>query len=487
MPNRYAGPPLGATLALLVALAPAAASAKTHPLRVHESGRYLVQADGRPFFYLGDTAWELLHRLNREEIDLYLRNRAAKGFTVIQTVVLAELDGLNTPNANGDKPLEGNDPGKPNPRYFEHVDYAITRAEALGLTIGLLPTWGDKKHSRQNTPGPKVFNEKNAYGYARYVGQRYRDRAVIFILGGDRNAETREDLAIARAMARGLKETAPRNLVTYHPRGPGRSSDYFHKDRWLDFNMFQSSHAARDFDNGVFAEHDRGLRPTKPTLDGEPRYEAIPVGFYLRTADRSRRFDDYDVRQAAYWSLLAGAAGHTYGNNNIWQMWAPGRNAVIHADTPWSAALDHPGAFQMAHVRRLFESRPWTKLVPDQAMIVGPNPPNGGFVRAARASDGSFAFVYAPRGEMVTLDHSRLRARDVAVWLYDPRYGTAVLLHAGLTGTGVVSLTPPTSGRGADWVLVLDDASKSFPPPGTTAPAAARAPAPGTGEYVPNQ
>jgi hypothetical protein len=58
-----------------------------------------VTADGRPFFWLGDTAWELFHRLNREEATRYLEDRASKGFTVIQAVALAELDGLNTPNA----------------------------------------------------------------------------------------------------------------------------------------------------------------------------------------------------------------------------------------------------------------------------------------------------------------------------------------------------------------------------------------------------
>ena len=111
-----------------------------HPCR----GRYLVTERGEPFFYLGDTAWELFHRLTREEADLYLTDRAAKGFTVIQAVALAELDGLNTPNAYGDTPLHRNDPAQPNEAYFRHVDWVIDRANALGLYVGLLPTWGDK-------------------------------------------------------------------------------------------------------------------------------------------------------------------------------------------------------------------------------------------------------------------------------------------------------------------------------------------------------
>ena len=98
-------------------------------LKVSENKRFIVHTDGTPFFYLGDTAWELFHRLNRKEAERYLENRRQKGFTVIQAVVLAELDGLNTPNANGDKPLVNNDPTKPNEAYFRHVDYLVNTAK----------------------------------------------------------------------------------------------------------------------------------------------------------------------------------------------------------------------------------------------------------------------------------------------------------------------------------------------------------------------
>ena len=55
-------------------------------LKLSDNRRYLSYGDGRPFFYLGDTAWALFHRLNRKEADRYLSNRASKGFTVIQAV-----------------------------------------------------------------------------------------------------------------------------------------------------------------------------------------------------------------------------------------------------------------------------------------------------------------------------------------------------------------------------------------------------------------
>jgi hypothetical protein len=277
------------------------------------------------------------------------------------------------------------------------------------------------------------------------------------------------------------------HLKTFHPVGPGLSSIKLHDAPWLDFNMFQSSHAARDHDNGLYVENDYALVPAKPTMDGEPRYEGIPVGFYLRNASGVDRFDDYDARQAAYWSLLAGACGHTYGNNNIWQMYKPaaykpgnpvgdvsrgrdlfgGPGSIIGANLPWFEALDHPGAFQMKYVRRLFEALPFTKLVPDQRIIL--NGPTGGSarIRAARASDGSFALIYTPRGEGFTLNKNVIKAERLREIWYDPRYGVAYQIKEQ-DAWGIQTYTPPSSGRGNDWVLVLTDAAASFLVPGIT-------------------
>src|SRR5687767_9347163 len=102
-------------------------------LKVSENKRFLVTTDNKPFFWLGDTAWELFHRLTREEAETYLKKRAAQKFTVIQAVALAEMDGLQTPNAYNEIPLEGNDPTKPREAYFQHVDYIINKANESGL------------------------------------------------------------------------------------------------------------------------------------------------------------------------------------------------------------------------------------------------------------------------------------------------------------------------------------------------------------------
>ncbi len=440
-------------------------SQNLNQLKVSDNGRFLAYANGTPFFYLGDTAWELFHRLDREEADHYLSDRAEKGFTVIQAVILAQLGGLNDPNANGDKPLFDNNPEKPNVAYFEHVDHIVGKAASLGLFVGLLPSWGDKwKKGESDESG--IFTVENAYSFGQFLGNRYKNQPIIWILGGDQNIKNEEEAAIIESMAKGLiAGDGGTHLVTYHPRGPGLSSDYFHNADWLDFNMFQSSHAARDHDNGLFTSHDFALEPVKPTLDGEPRYETIPVGFYYTNVDRNDRFDDYDARQAAYWSLLAGACGHTYGNNNIWQMWAPGRTPVIGANIPWHKALNHPGAFQMGHIRRLFESRPFQQLVPDQSILVDAPQNGGGKVKAALARDGSFSFIYTPRGEPFSVDMGAIKAESVKAFWFDPRYGSTAPIYTG-DNVGIQTFTPPSHGRGNDWVLVLEDASANWSEPG---------------------
>src|SRR5687768_11002260 len=158
---------LAVTASLIAVASPCAAQGQLPRLRVSDNKRFLVTADGRPFFWLGDTAWELFHRLDRREAGRYLENRAKLGFTVIQAVALAEFDGLATPNAYGVTPLAYNDPNQPSEAYFENVDWIVRRANALGLYVGLLPTWGDKWNQAKFGIGPEVFNPANAEAYGR--------------------------------------------------------------------------------------------------------------------------------------------------------------------------------------------------------------------------------------------------------------------------------------------------------------------------------
>jgi len=425
-------------------------------LRVSENQRYLQHHDGTPFFWLGDTAWELFHRLDREEADTYLKNRADKGFTIIQAVVLAELDGLNTPNPYGETPLLNNDPTQPNEAYFKHVDYIVDKAESLGLYVGMLPSWGDKFNKRWGI-GPEVFTPENARVFGAFLGERYKDKPIIWILGGDRIPEENDDFAIIRAMAEGLKEGDGGNhLMTYHPMGDRNSAEFFHRDEWLDFNMFQSGHGSRNKPNYQMTLANYALNPVKPTLDGEPCYEDHPINW----KPENGWFNEKDIRKAAYWSVLSGALGHTYGNHNIWQMWQEGREPVSSARTPWYEALDHPGAYQMGYMRELFESRSFTDLVPDADLVVSSKGETN-FVAAARGSD--FLMVYVPAHESVEVNPQKISGKKINVWWFDPRTGDSVSLGKYKNNRNYTFRTPIAE---RDWVLIIDDVAKAYSTPG---------------------
>jgi hypothetical protein len=420
-------------------------------LRVSQSGRFLEYPDGRPFFYLADTAWELFHRLSVDEAGVYLRDRAAKGFTVIQAVVLAELDGLRTPNPQGHTPLIDLDPTRPNEAYFLDVDTVVRQAADLGLIIGMLPTWGDKWHSKpDDVEKPGIFNPENAKTYGRFLGQRYRNSPIIWILGGDRLVTEPRHTATLNAMAAGLTEgDGGRHLKTFHPIGQYSSAMYFHDSPWLDFNMIQTGHS-RDRDNftGIAAEYAR--TPIKPVVDGEPGYENIPHGFDAVHG----RLDAHQARKFCYWALFSGACGHTYGCNDIWQMWKTGDKPQIWADTPWDKALSFPGSGQMGHARRLIESGNYFDRVPDQSLIVPPNSTGPDYIAACRAPDSRWALLYLPMSRAVTIRLNQLLAARVnATWI-DPRTGERKTGNeVPVSAWTLHTYTPPGNG---DWILLLE-------------------------------
>ena len=455
-----------ATLTLAV---PARAQTPLPRLKVADNKRFLVTADGRPFFWLGDTAWELFHRLNREDADKYLKNRAERRFTIMQAVVLAELDGLSAPNPYGERPLSGNDPARPNEAYFAHVDWIVARANALGLYVGMLPTWGDK-WNRRGGAGPEIFTVANAEAYGEWLGRRYRTAGIVWIVGGDRQVESSAHNDITRAMARGLRRgDGGAHLITFHPTGGNSSSTWFHNDDWLDFNMRQNGHVTEFTGRYDMTRADYDRTPVKPVLDGEPIYEDHPVAFDAKKFGHSIAAD---VRRPLYWNLFTGAFGHTYGHHSVWQMWTPARTPVNNPLMPWFEAIDQPGAAQMQHARALLESRPFLSRIPDPDIVsassIPTNIPGAGRYDFASTRDdiGSYAMVYAPVGRTFSVKMSVITGPSVKAWWFNPRTGAATAIGA-FPNAGERAFTPPDAGEMLDWVLVLDDEAKRYPPPGS--------------------
>ncbi len=461
------------TLSILAAAAlhSAACAHELPRLQVSANGHYLQTAEGKPFFYQGDTAWELFHRLDREDAERYLENRLRKGYNVIQAVALSEVEGVDVPNAYGHLPLADRNPAKPATvegeanDYWDHVDFIVRTANAKGMYIGMLPTWG-----RWWNDANPIFNEQNAEAYGRWIAERYRDCDIIWILGGDRNPDNPQKQTIIRAMARGIRSVDRENLMTFHPTGWQTSSKWFHQDEWLDFNGRQSGHNQR-FNSNQQILDDFRRTPAKPIMVREPLYEDHPLEF---NPDNEGHSCAWDVRRTLYWSVFYGSAGVTYGHHSVWQMYdkEKGRHPINRPLMPWHQAIDQPAAGQTVHLRRLMESRPYFSRIPAPDFVVQDevwsSVPGAGRYRfvATMDSEGSYAMVYAPLGRTFSVKTDMLKAENIVAWWYCPRTGKAQKVGKFANDKQPRAFTPPMPGEPMDWVLVLDDAAQKYPAPG---------------------
>ncbi len=429
---------------------------------VSPNGRSLQYQDGRPFFWLADTAWLMFDKLDPANTEKYLEDRRAKGFNVVQVMVIRSADEMGV---DGSPALIGGDPAQPDLEhgYWSHVDWAVDRAAEKGIYIGMVAAWGSVVKSGK-------LNTSNAQAYARFLARRYRGKPNIFwILGGDIRGDQNAD--VWNLMGGTLKAEDPDHLITFHPFGRAQSSMWFHNEPWLDFNMFQSGHQrySQDTDsihkfgedNWRYVAEDYAKKPAKPVIDGEPSYEGIPQGLH----DPSQPYwNDADARRYAWWSVFAGAAGHTYGDNAVMQFYrGAGDQPAYGAKEPWTEAIHDPGSGEMQFLKKLMLSRPYFERVPDQSLIAGDNGTGHNYEIATRGAGYLFAYTYA--GMPLRIRMGVITGSKVRAWWYSPRDGSAQAAGE-FANRGERTFTPPGNpGEGNDWVLVLDDKSKKFPPP----------------------
>jgi hypothetical protein len=426
------------------------------PLAVCSNGHFLIREDGTPFFWLGDTGWFLSTR-SPEEVRLYMEDRAAKGFNVIQMMAIRTSMRTRelTKNYRGDLPFDDLNPVQFNENYWQHLDFIVDEAARNGLYIALFSMWGRDVDSLFPDP------DRNNYLYTSTLAQRYRDRShVLFAVCGEYE-KIRDDWETdsqitdpmrdqIRRLAQGMDDHRERhNLMTIHPILT--SSRDFHSDSWLDFNMQQTwGHIIPDIKR---IREDFHRVPTKPVLNGEPGYENRPQG----------DCPAWHLRLEGYWSVFSGAFGFTYGAHKVWRF-EPG----------WEEALDYQGAGQMRHLRALMDSRPCLDRIPDPDIVTSDpgsmSKENPTYCVATRAQDGSFLFVYTPRGNGFQVDMTKLSGTQVHGWWYSPRDGLCYDAEGRPTdrpfGSYPVQATrqfspPGPSGEGRDWVLILEDSTKA--------------------------
>lgn len=428
-------------------------------LRVTDNGRYFCCGD-TPFFWMGDTAWLLFHQLTLKEAYTYLRNRRELGYNVI----LADF--IHTPdqkNLAGATALVDGDISRINEEdgFWEHADKVIQMAEELGLYMGLLPVWGS------SIVKGGCLNNENLEGYMNFILKRYHDAPnVIWIVGGDVRGDVNHELFCR--MGKMMKQDRPDRLVGYHPFGRTASSLWFHEESWLDFNMFQSGHRRYDQtqlgawddntaaegnfgeDNWRYVERDYARTPVKPVFDGEPSYEWVVQGLH----DNSQPYwKAADVRRYAYWSVFAGAAGHTYGHNSIMQFYRDLSSAgAFGAKYLWSDAIHHPGGAQMIHLMELMESVDYVHGRPAQELLRAAQGEKYDYISVFAGEDFVFAYTYT--GREISLSLKDYAGKELGAYWMDPVTGRSTFI-CDVTGKEEVTFLPPEREDGTDIVLVI--------------------------------
>lgn len=409
------------------------------PLRVATAGRFLEDADGRPFLLGGDAAWSLIAALGLDDARFYLEDRRARGFNAILVSLLEQHFSRSPPqNAAGDAPfLMANDYRTPNPVYFDHAERVLRLARDKGLLVLLTPSYLGAGGGPEGWWQAMVANGASRLrGYGRFLGRRFGAfENIVWVNGGDFDPP---DKAPVRAIAEGLRETMPNALQTVHASAEHSGLEAWPGEDWLAIDTIYTYGPVEAGARQAFR------RPEKrPFILIESAYE------------NEHGASEERLRAQAWQAVLGGATGQIFGNNPIWHFNGPG---IFDAPTDWRGALDSQGARSMTHLRALMDTLPWPSLQPDldNRVLKTVSGPEAECV-AALAEDGSLMLAYTAAARPVSLDLRAMASARLRERWFDPssgRFGPA-------SGSGPPNCREyPIPGRNAagfgDWVLLIE-------------------------------
>jgi hypothetical protein len=394
-------------------------------IRVAPDRRYLVHADGTPWFWLADTAWNGALKADLGSWSLYIADRKSKQFTAVQFVTTQWLAGAG--NADLRVAWLGREKIWIDPAFFQWMDERVDALNDAGLVAAPVLVWAAhwNKRTLDLNPGTSLPDDQIIV-LARYMAARWGAHHVIWILAGD--SDYRGERAERwKKIGRAVFGENPSRLATMHPAGQQWIGAEFRGEPWFSLIGYQSGHgdsdeAMRWLVEGPPAQQWRA-EPVRPIINLEPNYEGH-IGYTHRKV-----FDAHAVRRAAYWSLLVSPpAGVTYGGHGVWSWELKAQLPMSHPGSgvarPWAEAIRMPGSVGMRHLRTFFDSFEWWRLRPAQELLgeqPGVEDPSR-FVAAAKSEDGRFAVAYLPAGGTVHLNLEGLPSPLTARW-FNPRDG----------------------------------------------------------------
>ncbi|HEV2329549.1 MAG TPA: DUF4038 domain-containing protein [Verrucomicrobiae bacterium] len=445
-----------------------------YPLKKLPGQHYLIDQNNVPFFIQGDSPWTLAKQLTTADQDYYISNRWAQGFNAIILDFCPHWGGdgqqevvNETTNIYGNEPFTNTiDSGlytnllSFDPDYFTNVDHVIQKAAQYEMVVVLYPLYDGALDSGEGWWPNMVGNGSNMlYQYGQWVGNRYKNTPnLVYVGAGDFN-EPGPPNTLWSAVAYGILSVDTNHLFTAQAGGAAwgnLSARQWYSNDWCNLNCsYPRSPAPGPYITYDFAQTNYQLNPVVPSFSREPFYEFTPY---------SPENSAYDCRRYAWGSVTYGEAGHFYGNAFI---------STYGFTTGWQTQIWSQGAIDMANVIKLMQTRPWWNCVPDYSntTVIGGYGTYGqeDYITCMREAAGKTAIAYIPDGTMTpTVDMTRISSPTANAWWYSPQTGAATLI-GNYTTTGPQIFMPPDTN---DWVLVLDDASQNYPPPGLTDPEA---------------
>ena len=448
-------------------------------LRISDNGRYFVRENGEPFIWLADTAWTVPARLKWDDVEYYMKTRKQQGFTVLQMVVLDPEYNEEMKSPCGIPALKDGDLLKPDESYFSYVDYVLDRAEAYGFYVLLLPAWGELVVGWDWSGGTHriVVTEENAYAYGKWLGDRMKHRQnLLWCLGGDRMPVCRgkDYRPVWRNLAEGLacgltgkplcydrdREEWKKLLITYHAcheaeTGLCSTFSYWTEDEaWISYIMLQSGHGAYKKNYDLIRE-EREREIPYPVWDGEPAYEMMPMTWPVE--DENSFHDTYIVRKRAYWALLAGAFGYTYGHASVWCT-ASWKDKSQICRVTWDEAIHSEGSGQMKILRDFMESFALHEFVPCQERLLCQSSQEDRLdlhEQAAMDISRRQMLVYFSAATSEQIDLNGVLDCEVNGGWFDPSNGAVQIITGDMViKNGILSITND-SVNGKDRVLIL--------------------------------
>lgn len=381
------------------------------PLSIHASGRYLVAANGSPFLLHGDTPWSIVAQLTNAQIDTYVADRAAKGFTVILFNAIEHNFTSQTPayrNVDGVDPFTTmTDFASPNNTYWNRVDYLVNACKAAGIFVLINPAYlgylgGSEGWNVEVTA--ELAADLQTYG--AWLANRYTQGNVGWCLGGDYAGTTTERNKQWNIVT-GIRSVRTTDIITVHG-GPGDAA----YPSWVGYAGFNLNNCYPS-SNTVYTYCDTEYARSGPVpfFMIESRYEQEP----------NPPVSAQRIRLQAYQALLSGACGHFFGNNPIWHFESP--NGLFPYSGTWTSNLNSQGAQDMARVKGLFAAFPWHTLAPTTSLVTSGM--STGDTRICSAMSSSLALIYVPSAQTITVNTNLFTgiSGNVRVRTYSPTTG----------------------------------------------------------------